>query len=530
MSWQLASFLLLALALGGGFAWYERSHPSARVLALVGTLAALAVLGRIAFAPVPNVKPTTDLVLLSGYVFGGAPGLRRRRGRRARVELLLHAGPVDAVADAGVGRGRRRAARGSRGSAADGSGALPLAVACGLSGLAFGVDRELRQRRDVRRRRPRPSLPRLPGDLAAVGPRARARQRRLLPAVRAGAGAHAAALPHAPRVHLATARPAGARGRRSRPLLAAGLAAHAPITPRSDAGRPAGGRLPRARAERRRRLRRRARPPLGRPLHRLDDPRARGAGPRSRARPPGRPQRDRLRPRARPSAHPRRQRHRHRRPRAHDPRAARRPASRRARSPASDLVAALAARVGRRGHGAAARSTSPLSRSSRCARAAIKADRPSLRRAGAWLARQQNDDGGFGFLGGGVASDVDDTAAVDAGACVAGRARAALLQRAVGYVRGTQNADGGLPQQLGGTSNAQSTAWAIQGLLAAGVRPESVRRDGGASPLAYLRSLVGPDGAVRYSRSSIQTPVWVTAYAALALARRPLPLAPPVRA
>ncbi|HKG02524.1 MAG TPA: hypothetical protein VKB03_05035, partial [Conexibacter sp.] len=74
MSWQLASFLLLALALVGGFAWYERSHPSARVLALVGTLAALAVLGRIAFAPVPNVKPTTDIVLLAGYVFGGAPG------------------------------------------------------------------------------------------------------------------------------------------------------------------------------------------------------------------------------------------------------------------------------------------------------------------------------------------------------------------------------------------------------------------------------------------------------------------------
>ncbi len=74
MSWQLASFLVLALALLAGFVWYERSHPSARVLALVGTLAALAVLGRIAFAAVPNVKPTTDIVLLAGYVFGGAPG------------------------------------------------------------------------------------------------------------------------------------------------------------------------------------------------------------------------------------------------------------------------------------------------------------------------------------------------------------------------------------------------------------------------------------------------------------------------
>ena len=64
MSWVLASFLVLGLALTAGFGWYERSHPSARVLALVATLAALAALGRIAFAPLPSVKPTTDIVLI----------------------------------------------------------------------------------------------------------------------------------------------------------------------------------------------------------------------------------------------------------------------------------------------------------------------------------------------------------------------------------------------------------------------------------------------------------------------------------
>jgi energy-coupling factor transport system substrate-specific component len=74
VSWVAASFLLLGAALAVGFAWYERSHPSSRVLALVATLAALAALGRIAFAPLPNVKPTTDIVLLTGYVLGGAPG------------------------------------------------------------------------------------------------------------------------------------------------------------------------------------------------------------------------------------------------------------------------------------------------------------------------------------------------------------------------------------------------------------------------------------------------------------------------
>ena len=34
----------------------------------------MAALGRVAFAALPNVKPTTDIVLISGYVLGGAPG------------------------------------------------------------------------------------------------------------------------------------------------------------------------------------------------------------------------------------------------------------------------------------------------------------------------------------------------------------------------------------------------------------------------------------------------------------------------
>jgi hypothetical protein len=41
---------------------------------------------------------------------------------------------------------------------------------------------------------------------------------------------------------------------------------------------------------------------------------------------------------------------------------------------------------------------------------------------------------------------------------------------------------------------------------------------------------VTPGGAVRYSRTSGQTPVWVTAQALAALARKPFPLAPVPRA
>ena len=74
MTWQLGAFAILAAALAGGFAWYERVRPDARIVALVGTLAAFAALGRIAFAAFPNVKPTTDIVLVSGYALGGGPG------------------------------------------------------------------------------------------------------------------------------------------------------------------------------------------------------------------------------------------------------------------------------------------------------------------------------------------------------------------------------------------------------------------------------------------------------------------------
>src|SRR5207302_9979085 len=103
-------------------------------------------------------------------------------------------------------------------------------------------------------------------------------------------------------------------------------------------------------------------------------------------------------------------------------------------------------------------------------------------------------------------------------------------QRAISFITHHQSRDGGLPASPGDASNAQSTAWAIQGLIAAGRAPESLHRDGAPSPLAYLRSLIAPDGHIRYSRGTDQTPVWVTGEAALALAERPLPLPPLGRA
>jgi energy-coupling factor transport system substrate-specific component len=138
MTWVFASFLILGAVLLVGFAWYERTHPSTRVIALVATLAAMAALGRVAFAALPNVKPTTDIVLIAGYVLGGAPGFMVGATAALASNLFFGQGPWtpwQMVAWGGVGlfgAGLGRLARAELGR-------LPLAAACGLAGLGFGA-------------------------------------------------------------------------------------------------------------------------------------------------------------------------------------------------------------------------------------------------------------------------------------------------------------------------------------------------------------------------------------------------------
>jgi prenyltransferase beta subunit len=143
-----------------------------------------------------------------------------------------------------------------------------------------------------------------------------------------------------------------------------------------------------------------------------------------------------------------------------------------------------------------------------------------------WLVRQQGRSGGFGYAAGGALPDVDDTAAALQALLAGGVHRPAAIHAAVGFLVRSQNIDGGYPQQSGGSSNAQSTAWAVQALYAAGRDPSRVSTRGSRSPVSYLQSLVGSDGSVRYSRTGAQTPVWVTAQALTALAGRPFPIAP----
>ncbi len=136
MTWQLAASAILGLGLLAGFAWYERTRPDARIVALVGTLAAFAALGRIAFAAVPNVKPTSVIVLVSGYALGGAPGYVVGAVAALTSNFFFGQGPWTPWQMAGwgaTGVAGALLARVTRGHI----GRWPLAAACFMLGFAF---------------------------------------------------------------------------------------------------------------------------------------------------------------------------------------------------------------------------------------------------------------------------------------------------------------------------------------------------------------------------------------------------------
>ena len=211
MSWELASFLIVGAVLLAGFAWYERSRPTSQVVALVAALAALAIAGRIAFAAFPNVKPTTDIVIFAGFALGPGARLRGRRPHRARLQLLVRAGSVDArgrwwvggcaaILGAGLAVVRPRAGR------------FTLAVCLRSGRRRLRRSAELLPDGDLRRRPLPAALPRARVPCRALRRRPRDRQRHPRPDRRAGDGADAGPLPRALRV-AGAGRRLGAAGR-----------------------------------------------------------------------------------------------------------------------------------------------------------------------------------------------------------------------------------------------------------------------------------------------------------------------------
>ena len=140
MSWQLASLVVVALALGAGFAWYERTRPSSRVIALVATLVAMAVLGRLAFAPLPNVKPaTTDVILFAGFVLGAAPGFVTGAITALVSNFFISQGSWTPWQMVGWGAVGLLGAVLGRAAPRRELGRWPLAFACAAAGLMFGA-------------------------------------------------------------------------------------------------------------------------------------------------------------------------------------------------------------------------------------------------------------------------------------------------------------------------------------------------------------------------------------------------------
>lgn len=73
-SYALTSFIFIILILVPFFYPFESRKPKARELVPIAVLAAVAAIGRIIFAPFPNVKPTSAVVIVSGIAFGPEAG------------------------------------------------------------------------------------------------------------------------------------------------------------------------------------------------------------------------------------------------------------------------------------------------------------------------------------------------------------------------------------------------------------------------------------------------------------------------
>jgi energy-coupling factor transport system substrate-specific component len=515
VSWEAASFLVLGAVLIGGFAWYERSRPPSQIVALVAALAALAVAGRVVLAAIPNVVATTDIVIFSGYALGAAPGFVVGALAGLISNFWLGQGPwtpwqmagwgLAGVLGAMLARATRRRA-----------GRLELTLACGLAGIAYGAllnfslmvsyggEFTLERWLTLQARA-------VPFDLAhAIG--------NVTLALIAGPAMVRMLMRFRERFEFRWPRDQsseqGRAGLAAAPtallvaLLAVFLLAPVPATAKSPtvawlqrAGNADGGFSATPGGESSTEIT--AWAMLG-----LESA---GVNPLDAGR------------------------------RGHSPVAYLRRNVSDLRSPGDlastilalsgagvdarnfagrDLAAMLAGK--RRGNG----SYLGWPNSTAFAVMALRASGVSdgIGRSLAWLRRVQNSDGGWGAVPGSP-SDADSAGAVLQALGEGSRA----ARRAVRYLRRSQKRSGGWALGGAGAVNSQSTAWAVQGLLAAGVDPTSVRR-GGRTGLDYLAARRAADGHYRYSSSSDQTPVWVTGQVLVAAKLKPFPLAPVPRA
>lgn len=158
---------------------------------------------------------------------------------------------------------------------------------------------------------------------------------------------------------------------------------------------------------------------------------------------------------------------------------------------------------------------------------AVGAEIPQKDKVKDWLLRQQNEDGGFGWLEG-MESDADDTGvAIQALILLGEAADSPAMEKALTFVKGFQQENGGFSAGawMGKEANAASDAWVVQGILAAGENPmDPAWTVGRHNPVTHLLSLANQDGSFNWKEGVSSSPVNTTAFAVMALAGKPHPV------
>jgi energy-coupling factor transport system substrate-specific component len=534
VSWSVAAFLVLFLALSAGFGWYERTRPPAKLVALVAALAALAAAGRVAFAPIPNVKPTTDIVILAGFALGAAPGFTVGAVAALASNVIFGQGPwtpwqmvawgLCGVVGALLGYVSRRE-----------MGRWPLAFACGLCGLGFGAmmdlstwvtytgEHSLSQYVAI-------SVTSLPFNIAhAVG--------NVIFCALFGPAFLRALLRYRERFTVRWQPLAAAGAVIVAVVLVAGSVAGVGASSAQAASSSAATKQAASKAKRYL---------LGSQNHDGGFSMARGHA--------SNPVATAWTAMALGAAGVKASKTRRG---SGDVTLSRKLAKdNRSVSSAGDLERQILA-----SHAARVSTTSMLKKLLKLQRAngsfgnlvnltsygilalragGLSARSAQVKSAAKWLAGQASVIGprwAFGFAGKQATPTVDDTAAADMAIFASNPLppQASPFHKAGTYLGTVLNKDGGWGQGAGFASNAQSTAFAVLTILTL-ARSTRVVPDpehpwlvkvSTTSPLAYLRERQNGDGSVRYSATAAKTPVWVTAQTLLAFERAPLPVAPP---
>ena len=148
----------------------------------------------------------------------------------------------------------------------------------------------------------------------------------------------------------------------------------------------------------------------------------------------------------------------------------------------------------------------------------------------AWLISQQNEDGGFAWTVGGE-SDCDDTAsAIEALIAGGVKQNSPAIRNAVSYLKSMQQADGGFNYGGSSATNSASDAWVIQALVAAGEDPLTWTTATGNTPVSHLLSFQADGGHFRWTSVLSDLPCKMTAMAIPALTGQPYPIIPKVGA